>query len=158
MKPDPVRGSEPSRTHSPPLAADQGRSGYFDHDADVGVVGRGATLEGAFVSAAEAMFALMVNAAEIEPATTIEVSFTEPDPEFALVSWLNALLAQSRTERLALGRFELARTGDRWTGRASGEAWRPDLDRGVEVKGATLTELSVEPTSNGWTARCVVDV
>lgn len=32
---------------------------FFDHDADIGIVGRGATLEAAFETAARAMFSIM---------------------------------------------------------------------------------------------------
>ena len=35
---------------------------------------------------------------------------------------------------------------------------RAGMERGVDVKGATLTMLSVAPTDGGWEARCVVDV
>jgi SHS2 domain-containing protein len=35
-----------------------GSHDYFDHDADVGIVGRGSTLEEAFEAAARATFAL----------------------------------------------------------------------------------------------------
>ena len=131
---------------------------YFDHEADVGIVGYGSTPAAALVSAAEAMFALVTDMAQVRPIQTIHVSFDEPDLELALVVWLNRLLAESRAERLALGQFSLERTGSRWEGTASGELWRPDLEQGVEVKGATLTMLSVRPVGDQWEARCVVDV
>jgi SHS2 domain-containing protein len=131
---------------------------YFDHEADMGVVGRGKTPEAAMESAAEATFALMADLEEIEPTRAVEVTFDESDPELALVIWLNGLLAEARAEGLALGRFTLEHTGDHWRGTGSGEPWRRDLERGVEVKGATLTMLSVRPTNHGWEARCVVDV
>ena len=131
---------------------------YFEHDADFGVIGRGVTVESAFVQAARATFALMVDLALVRACCTFEVSFEEPDPELALVAWLNALLAEARIRRLAPAHFELRRDGDRWHGSASGEPWRDDLERGTEVKGATLTMLSVHPVLGGWEARCVVDV
>ena len=124
----------------------------------MGVVGHGKTQEAAMQSAAEATFALMADLDEIKPTRAVEVGFDEPDPELALVIWLNRLLAEARAEGLALGRFTLEHTGDHWRGTASGEPWRRDLERGVEVKGATLTMLSVRPTRDGWEARCVVDV
>ena len=55
-------------------------------------------------------------------------------------------------------RFRVEHRGDHWRAEALGENWRPDLERGVEVKGATLTMLSVEKTDAMWQARCVVDV
>jgi SHS2 domain-containing protein len=134
------------------------RYAYFDHEADMGIVGQGRTLDAALVSAAEATFALMADLDQIKPTQTVEIAFDEPDPELAVVIWVNRLLAESRAEALALGHFTLQHTGSHWRGTGSGEPWRRDLERGVEVKGATLTMLSVRPTNDGWEARCVVDV
>lgn len=134
------------------------RAETFPHDADVGVVGRGATVEDALAAAAEATFAVMVDPAAVRPLQAVRVSFEETDPELALVTWLNACLGEARAAGLALGRFSLRREGSRWTGEAWGEPWREDLPRGTEVKGATLTQLSVAPADSGWEARCVVDV
>jgi SHS2 domain-containing protein len=132
--------------------------GYFDHDADVGVFGRGATIEQAFENAARATFALMWEPRDVAMRDEVEVEFAEADVELALVTWLNALLGQAAARRLALADFTLARDGDRWRGRARGEPWRDDLPRGTGVKGATLTALSVRPADGGFDARCVVDV
>jgi SHS2 domain-containing protein len=132
--------------------------GYFDHDADVGVFGRGATVERAFENAARATFALMWEPRDVASRVEVELRFEEADVELALVTWLNALLGQAAARRLALAYFALERDGDRWRGRAWGEPWRDDLPRGTGVKGATLTALSVRPVDGGFDARCVVDV
>jgi SHS2 domain-containing protein len=131
---------------------------YFEHDADVGVIGRGKTVEEAFESAAGATFAVMVDPAAVQPTQSVTVEFEEADVEIALVRWLNALLAAAREHGLALARFWIERDGVRWRGGASGEPWNASHDRGVEVKGATLTMLSVAPSGEDWEARCVVDV
>jgi len=131
---------------------------YFDHDADVGVVGRGATVEEAFEAAARATFALMTDIAALREERSVSVDFEEADIELALVRWLNLLLGLSHEEGLIFGRFWLERDGVRWRGGAGGEPWRPELERGVEVKGATLTMLQVRQSKDGWEARCVVDV
>jgi SHS2 domain-containing protein len=133
-------------------------SELFEHDADFGVVGRGSTVEEAFVAAAEAMFGIMIDPATVAARETVAIEFEEVDIELALVRWLNALLAHARDRGLALGRFELAHEGVRWLGRAAGEPLRAGLERGTEVKGATLTMLSVRQTGDGWEARCIVDV
>jgi len=137
-----------------------GRSfSYFEHDADMGVIGRGATMEAAFESAAEATFAVMVDPQSLQRASQeASISFTEEDVEFALVRWLNALLGAAREQGLVFGRFALTREGPRWSGRAWGEPWREKMERGTEVKGATLTMLSVRQTDGGWEARCIIDV
>ena len=131
---------------------------YFEHGADIGVVGRGASIEEAFAQAAAAMFAIMAEPGAVQPLQRIEVDFDEDDVEFALVRWLNALLAQARERGMVLCRFELQRQGDHWHGLARGEPWRESHARGTEVKGATLTALSVRLHDHGWQARCVVDV
>lgn len=130
---------------------------YFEHGADFGIVGRSASVEGAFVSAAQALFALVTDPASVMPAVHVAFTLDEPDVELALVRWLNLLLAYASDRHLALGRFALRRDGDAWHGEAWGEPWRRGLERGTDVKGATLTMLSVKPFAGGWEARCVVD-
>jgi len=136
---------------------DKGYS-YFEHDADVGVVGRGETPERAFEAAARGVFALMAAPDSLGETREASVSFDEADVELALVEWLNALLGAAREQGVVFRRFSLARDGARWTGRAWGEPWRDDMERGTEVKGATLTMLSVRRLDPGWEARCIVDV
>jgi SHS2 domain-containing protein len=131
---------------------------YFAHDADVGVIGQGATPEQAFAAAAAALFALQGDLEEVGDSESVAVEFEEADLELALVEWLNALLGQAKARGLELAHFRLTRDGNRWRGEGRGECWRRDLERGVEVKGATLTALSVRQGPDGWEARCVVDV
>jgi len=140
-------------------AADgSGDYGYFDHDADVGIAGWGESAEAAFVSAARAVFALVTDLASVRALQRVEVEFEEADVEIALVKWLNLLLAHAADRGLALGRFTLARDANRWRGEAWGEPWREGLERGIGVKGATLTGLAVSREGDLWQARCVVDV
>jgi SHS2 domain-containing protein len=141
-----------------PFAATEGTHAYFDHDADVGVIGRGKTLEDAFVAAARATFAIMTDIAAVRHRDSVPLEFEEADLELALVRWLNLLLGSARERGLVFGHFWLKREGERWCGGASGEPWRPEHERGVEVKGATLTALAVKQLGAGWEARCVVDV
>ncbi len=44
---------------------------YFDHDADIGIVGRGETAQAAFVAAAEAMFAIMADITQVNDAVHV---------------------------------------------------------------------------------------
>lgn len=134
------------------------RYAYFEHDADVGIIGRGGTLEEAFEAAAAATFAIMTDLAAIRIEYTAKLEFEEADTELALVRWLNLLLATARERGVIFASFRLERDGVLWRGSASGETWRADLEHGVEVKGATLTMLAVKRTEAGWEARCVVDV
>ena len=131
---------------------------YFEHGADMGIVGRGAQIEQAFEQAAMAVFALMTRLDDVQPQQSVAIEFEEADAELALVTWLNRLLGEARSRALVLGRFQLRRNGTLWNGTAAGEPWREDLERGVEVKGATLTALAVARQGGIWEAHCVVDV
>ena len=134
------------------------RYSYFNHDADIGIIGRGTSLEESFESAALAMFAIMADVEVLHGHELLEVAFEEEDNEFAFIEWLNTLLALAHMKHLVLGRFELHKEGHSWRGKAWGDKWRKDLERGTEVKGATLTMLSVQNKEDHWEARCVVDV
>ena len=131
---------------------------YFEHDADIGVIGCGDTVEAAFVAAAEAMFAIMTDITKVNDVVHVQIAFEESDLELALVTWLNNLLTEARMEGLIFSRFVLQRNETNWRGEARGEPWRAEMERGVGVKGATLTMLSVKQVEAGWEARCVVDV
>lgn len=131
---------------------------YFDHAADIGIIGRGPTLPDAFAAAAGAMFAIMADPAKVKGRISVRFEFDEADPEFALVTMLNRLLAEARLQQSVLSRFEVATDGLRWKVEAGGEPWNEGLERGTEVKGATFTMLSVKACESGWEVRCVVDV
>ena len=133
-------------------------SRYFEHDADVGVIGRGPTIEKAFESAAQAVFALVTDLDAIQANISIDFDFEEDDLELALVTWLNMLLGKARELSLIFCHFHIQRKGNHWYAEAKGENWRTDLEHGVEVKGATLTMLSVKQSDSQWEVRCVVDV
>lgn len=133
-------------------------SPYFQHDADIGIIGRGTTLEQAFEAAAQAVFAIVTNLALVQPSSTLTLEFEEADPELALVTWLNLLLGKACEQGMIFSRFHVQHHGSQWRAEAVGEKWHAGLERGVEVKGATLTMLSVKQTGAMWEARCIVDV
>lgn len=139
-------------------AEGNGAGSYFDHDADVGIIGRGSTPEQAFESAACAMFGVMVDVAAVRNESAVHFDFEEADVELALVTWLNFLLAHARESQMVFGHFHVRREGNTWHCEAGGQRWEREMERGTEVKGATLTMLSVKQNTGGWEARCVVDV
>lgn len=131
---------------------------YFDHDADIGIRGRGTSLEEAFVAAAEAVFSIMGERLPEKAGIRITFDFEEEDIEFALIRWLNTLIAYAQSRALLLGRFDVTRNGRLWHAQAWGEPWNKQTERGVEVKGATLTLLRVQASDGEWEAQCIVDV
>lgn len=133
--------------------------GYFDHEADIGIYGEGDSIQESFIAAAQAVFSIMQGDQE-NPLSSqpISIIFTEDDIEFAFVTWINRLIQESRRNGLLFTKFELQHHNKQWNGRAYGFEWNESLNRGTEVKGATLTMLKVEKTNTHWRAQCVVDV
>jgi SHS2 domain-containing protein len=133
---------------------------HFEHGADIGVRGIGATLAASFEQAALALVAVVVDPARIRLDEPVTVTVEAPDVELLLADWLNAVVYQMATRDMVFGRFEVVLDGLRLEGVATGE--RVDRARhepAVEVKGATYTALSVRQDRDGaWVAECVVDV
>jgi SHS2 domain-containing protein len=132
----------------------------FEHDADVGVRGRGATLAEAFAHAGLALTSVVADPRGVAETLCVELCCTAETEEALLFDWLNALVFEMATRRALFARFELAIEPGRLRARAFGEP--VDVRRhapAVEVKGATWTELLVAREADGtWLAQCVVDV
>ena len=130
------------------------------HGADIGVRGIGDSKEAAFEQAALALTAVVADPKSITVSDEIDVTCTAPDDELLLVEWLNALIYEMATRKMLFARFELHIDGNQLVAKAWGEAIDPGKhDLGVEVKGATCTNLSVHQDESGrWLAQCVVDV
>jgi SHS2 domain-containing protein len=138
---------------------------HFEHGADVGVRGYGATPEEAFEGAASALSSLVAE----DPASVREhgaetLTCSGSDLPELLVAFLNELISLSDLRRLVFRRFEVAierRAGGgvSLTARAIGERYDPSRHRStVEPKGATFTALRVAAENGLWLAQCVVDV
>jgi SHS2 domain-containing protein len=132
---------------------------HFEHEADIGVRGRGATLAEAFAQAALALTAIVTDPALVEPRIPVAIHCEAPDPEFLLVDWLNALIYEMDTRHMLFSRYEIRIEGDR----LEATAWGEPVDRSrhqpaVEPKGATFTALEVARQGEEWIAQCVVDV
>jgi SHS2 domain-containing protein len=133
---------------------------HFDHDADIGVRGYGATQGEAFAQAALALTALYTSLDRIEPRQAVTIECEARDPRVLLTDFLNSVVFEASSCRRVFARFDVRIEGGRLVARATGEA----LDRsrhppGVDVKGATFTSVSVQKLPNGtWLAQCVVDV
>ena len=82
---------------------------YFEHDADMGIAGRGERIEEAFENAATAMFAIMTSLDQVGLHESVGIEFEEADVELALGTWLNLLLGEARSRALIFGRFHLRR-------------------------------------------------
>ena len=133
---------------------------HFHHVADIGIRGHGATLGEAFEQAAVALTAVILDPTSVAEQEAVEISVAASDNEMLFIEWLDALVYAMATRRLLFRRFRVTIQGHALRATAWGEAI--DVVRhqpGVEIKGATLTELRVWQDETGfWHAQCVVDV
>lgn len=133
---------------------------HFEHLADMGVAGFGATPAAAFEQAALGLTAILCDPALVNPQRPVAIDCEEPDLELLFVDWLNAIVYEMAVRHMVFSRFHVQLHGARLRGVAWGERVDPVRHHpAVEVKGATYTALSVRQAPDGhWVARCVVDV
>jgi SHS2 domain-containing protein len=154
----------PGRAAGAPVEAAQASQGerweHFDHGADIGVRGYGATKAAAFEQAALALTAVIADPALVEARETVPIACESDDDELLLAAWLNAIVTEMAIRRMLFGRFRVDLRGRQLTGAAIGEPLSPLRHRpAVEVKGATYTSLRVARSPDGgWLAQTVVDV
>ena len=132
---------------------------HYEHGADIGVRGVGASKAEAFEQAALALTAVIADPAAVQQRERVALACEAPDDELLLAEWLNALVYEMATRRMLFSRFAVRLEGTRLAAEAWGEA--VDAARhhpAVEVKGATYTTLRVAQEGDGWLAQTVVDV
>lgn len=142
------------------VPAIENRWEHFRHGADIGIRGIGAAKSEAFEQAGLALTAAVADLESVGDDRETTIALQAPDDEILFVDWLNALIYEMATQRSLFARFEVTLDGNALRARVWGE--RIDTAKhqpGLEVKGATFTELKVASSPEGlWTAQCVVDV
>ena len=132
---------------------------YFDHEADIGIIGKGSSLEQAFEEAAKAIFNVMFDIKSVSAISNIEVACEAVNSEELLIEWLNKLLAESTINNMVFSEFEVKIQGDKLKGLAKGETINHEKHKTkTEVKAATYSQLKVEERKGDFIAQCVVDV
>lgn len=133
---------------------------HFPHGSDIGVRGRGPTLNAAFEQAALATTAVITDPANVAAQIAVEIRAEAPNAEILLLDWLNCLIFEMATRRMLFGSFDVLVEGKHLSAVARGEhVSRQRHSPAVEIKGATMTELFVGEDGPGmWRAQCVVDV
>lgn len=117
-------------------------------------------MEAAFEQAALALTALTVDPASLAPCDAVEIRCREEDEELLLLAWLNAVILEMDTRRMAFARFEVHLAAGQLTATAWGERLDPRRhELLVEVKAATYSQLEVRQRQDGlWLVQCIVDV
>jgi len=147
------------RACTTPLASRVARWEHYEHSADIGVRGIGASKAEAFEQAALALTAVATDPRTVEPREWIAIECEAPDDELLFAKWLNALVLEMATRKMLFARFLVRIDGTYLTASAWGE--KVDVARhhpAAEVKGATYTTLRVGCENGVWLAQTVVDV
>jgi len=126
----------------------------------MGVRGAGRSRAEAFEQGAKALCALTTDLDAVQPRERVDVHCEAPDDDVLFVDWLNVIVFEMACRHMVFSRFQVVVEGHRLSGCAWGESADPQKHPpGVEVKGATFTELAVRREEDGtWIAQCIVDV
>ena len=134
---------------------------YFDHEADIGIVGEAETIEKAFEEGAQALLNLIAEGNALENETCI-VRVEEWDLVSLWVFFLNSLLLEMDKRACFFAKCEICHITN-LRGKHQLEAKLISLVKASaqlkrEVKAATFCEVQVANTKHGWRVQCVVDI
>ena len=136
---------------------------YFEHQADVGIIGYSTSLNNAFIEGAKAMFQIMADIKNIEPKKEIKIRVEATDDETLFIEWLNALLYHKDIEDILFSEFDVyinhRNEKSELIGTARGEKINYKKHHlKIEVKAATYSQLKIKKENDIYLVQCVVDV
>ncbi len=131
----------------------------LDHTADIMIEVWGASLEAVFLTAAEAMTAVLLSCTDVPAETELDVALEADTVEELLVNWLREILFHSQARNLILVQAridDLSRTvlkAKLYFG-VGGPGCEPEF----EIKGVTYHSLSIQEHEGAYSARIVFDI
>ena len=137
----------------------------FEHKADIGVRGKGKTIEDAFVGGALSMMGVMFELKGVKALKSVDIECSADDLAALFVEWLNKILCQRDLETMVFSKFEASISGKDGNFTLKGKAWGEGYDPSkhvpkIEVKAATYSQLKffTEEGTGLYVAQCIVDV
>lgn len=128
---------------------------FEEHVGEVRLRVDAPTLAGLFEEAARALCELVHGDSRVA-GDEVRVRVSASDRAALLVEWLNELVYQSEARKIAIAGAHVTRIDEREL-EATIRAAEPTVVR-TAVKAATMHDVSVDETAEGWTARVVLDV
>lgn len=137
---------------------------YIDHEADVGILSSGDTVEKAFCEGAKAMFNVMVDIDEVKDDKKVTIECQAESIPILFIEWLNELISQGDIHDMFFSEFSivsLTKLNDHLVlkGIAKGEIINLEKHKvKTEVKAATYSGLKYEQKENKHYLQCVLDL
>jgi len=135
---------------------------YLEHTADAEFIAYGETLDEAFVNAARATFALIIDSELVKQQLSMEVHLTGGSLDYLLYDWISELLYIEEVERIVFSRFEahitVVDSEYALNGRAYGEKIRPEHGISLHIKAVTYHDLRVEKRDNKFEVQVLLDI
>ncbi len=137
---------------------------YFDHEADVGVIGTGKTLEEAYEEGAKGVLELMADVEGIDVDREMDFECRSVDLEALFVDMINDLLAWRDIEGVFLASVDvwvIEEVEDGWRLGGTSYSGKMNREKGEfrsEVKAATHCGFVFEKNDGEYKIGCVVDV
>lgn len=131
----------------------------IDHTADVRLEAHGVSVEELFVNAAVGLTSIVMPDITPDPDEECEISVDGADTEDLLVGWLREILFRLEVDAFILSRVEeIKLVEERCEARLLGRRRKPEEEPEMEIKAVTYHGLSIDRTSDGFTARIVFDI
>ncbi|VVB76325.1 Protein archease [uncultured archaeon] len=135
----------------------------FENKADIGVRGKGTSLNTAFSECAKAMTSIMASLKKIAPKKKIVLEVKASDTQALLVAFLNELLFIKDAKQMIFSKFEVAVEADEHGAQLKAICFGEKINSKrhelmTEVKAATYSQLKVAKKGKEWVAQCIVDV
>ena len=145
---------------------------HFEHKADVGVRGKGHTLDSAFEECALAMTEVFIDSTTINPKKAHKLELDSTDNAALLVSFLNELLFIKDSKKMIYSKFRVKLGKENKVDENGGVKEVVTLKATLfgekinsnkhtfrtDVKAATYSELFAGEKNNEFIAQCIVDV
>jgi SHS2 domain-containing protein len=144
-----------------------GRYSILEHTADKGLEVLASSLPDLFETAAQGLFALMIDLEDHPPSEKMALEVNAIDTEMLFVRWLNELLYHFEVHKRLFAKFkvELIEGNERKALRANVRYQVVDPQtiatiewNGAPVKSVTYHDLVLESRDGTWYARFYVDV
>lgn len=133
---------------------------FREHTADIIIRAFGSTLEEAFATAADAMFDVITDRAEISPTEEVTVAVESIDREGLLVTLLSELIVRFEVDGWVLTGFRVEFTGETSL-RATGKGEQFDRTKhghGVQVKGASYHMMEINDAADDCHVQVLLDI